>query len=73
MKPVHDVRDRRANNMERACEALDGCRVDLLTYTSNPKVAAGVAYDVARRLGQLIDELEHFRARDLINMRKVES
>lgn len=67
---THDVTDRRATGMGHALQALGNMQQDLLTFASDPLVGPGVAYSVADRIGRLIEELEQFKARDLINMRE---
>lgn len=66
---AHDCRDRRHTKMQSALDALDGCRADLLAFSGDPKIAAGVGYAVADRIGRLMAELETFKARDLLNAR----
>ena len=50
----HDVRDRRANNMQRVVDAMNGCVNDLTAFAGDPKIVSGVCYSVADRLTRLI-------------------
>lgn len=70
MTTAHDVRDRRstASNMERALDALAGCVADLTLFPGDK----GVSYLVADRLSRLTAEIAAFKARDLLNLRKIE-
>lgn len=70
MAKPHNVTDRRATGMDHALQALDNMRQDLMTFASDPRVGPGVMYSVADRIGRLMEQLEQFKARDLINQRE---
>jgi len=64
----HDVTDRRQSNMMRVIYALDGIAADADAFAKGTLPAA-VGYDIARRARKALNELESFKARDLLNLR----
>lgn len=64
--PTHDVRDRRANNMQLMLDALGNCTADLNAFAGD----RGIGLLIADRLAKITAELAGFRARDLLNMRE---
>lgn len=66
---VHNCTDRRANNMSAVCQALAGIADDADAIAKGT-LPAGMASLVANKARRLIVELEGFKARDLVNMRK---